>query len=162
MRKFRPVIPDTTIKTMRLVRSFDQGFWTLTFPALGAATWSNANRIIAEYRARDVDSNFALIKPYPTFACPVTVRDRGVRYVISPTQPQTYALRYTGQTLSTGAIFEFWSFTGQTTATLNQVVAQISLREQLLDNPDAPTNVDATGYVLEYAPYPVYYPIVSP
>ena len=162
MRPFRPTTNVTPVKTQRAVRVLDQGFLVLRFPALGTATWVQENRVLAEYTCAGVGSNFALIKPYPTSQFPITVRDQGQRYYITANRPAyAYGVPYTGQTLSTAAIFEIWSFTGQTSAAFTEVTATISLRDQLLQTPVAPTTISASGLMLHYHYYPVYYPIVS-
>lgn len=157
MRPFRPVTTVTPVYQQRLVTTYDQGFWQLTFPEVGALSWIQAGRCLVEYRVANLSSNFALIKPYPTFPFPVTVRDLGVRYqVTSQAAPYAYAIPYIGQTLTPAAIFEVWSFAGSTSATLSTVTCQISLRDQ---QPIVPTQVAAAALKLQYHYYPVYYPI---
>jgi len=157
MRPFRPVNTVTPVYQRRLVITHDQGFWQLSFPSIGTLTWSQVGRCLAEYRVANMDRTFALIKPYPTFAFPVTVRDLGVRYQVTATPaPYAYAIPYVGQTLTPAAIFEVWSFAGASSANLSAITCQISPRDQ---QPVTPTTIAATGLKLSYHYYPVYYPI---
>lgn len=159
VRRHLPLVAQTRPSVRPLVRR-DQVYDTLLLAAPGALSWTDAGVILVHFLPTALDRPFAVVRPPASHgSIAVAIRDGGRRYALIGTPAVAHSVPYAGQTLSTAAVFEYWSGDGTSPESPADLELTISYRTQVYAAEDTGTQYTARAYLVAASSFPTAFPI---
>ena len=159
MRRHTPLVAQPRPAHRPLILR-DQVYDTLLLASPGTLSWTDAGVILAHFLPQNMTRPFAIVQPPTTFGgLTVAIRDGGRRYALIGAPAVAHSIPYAGQTLSTLAVFEYWSGSGASPETPAALELQISYRTQVYSAADVGTQYTARAYLVGASTFPVSFPI---